>query len=109
MSTFPKPDMVVYLHADDSTIKDRALKRDGLVAHDPHELQPYWDRLIADLEKRGIPVFRVNTGIREVRATQEVILEEVHRLKNPELAEVSDDTEGVYSYHSVRVEVTLPQ
>lgn len=110
LSTFPKPDLVVYLHADDGTIKDRALKRDGLVAHDPHELQPYWDRLIADLEKRDIPVFRVNTGVNQVKESQELILGEVDRLKKvPEVAENTDDAEGVYSYRSVRLEITLPQ
>ena len=38
-----------------------------MVAHDPHELQPYWDRLLADLESRGIQVFRLNTGDHQVR------------------------------------------
>ena len=81
LDTMPKPDMVVYLYADDDTIRQRALKRDGVVAHDPQELQPYWDRLLKDLEGRGMSVYRVNTGIRPVEETAKMILTETERLK----------------------------
>lgn len=107
LSTFPKPDLVVYLHASDDTIKGRAIKRDGLVAHDPHELQPYWDRLLADLESRGIQVFRLNTGEHEVQESEELILKEVDRQKNGKDAE--DPVIGTITYRSVRFEATLPQ
>lgn len=81
LNTFPKPDLVVYLFASDQEIKDRAVKRDGLVAHDPHELQPYWDRLILDLENRGIQVMRLDTGKFRVEQSQNMILQEVAKMK----------------------------
>ena len=77
LASFPTPDLVIYLHANDDVIKARAVKRDGLVAHDPHALQPYWDKLLASLEKRGIPVLRINTGERVVDETKKIILDEV--------------------------------
>ncbi len=107
LSSFPKPDLVVYLHADDNTIKDRAIKRDGLIAHDPHELQPYWDRLLGELEKRGIPVFRLNTGEHPVEASQQLILKEVERLKKEDRS-VRPDSRSV-SVRKFRFEATLPQ
>lgn len=76
----PKPDLIVYLYADDKTIRDRALKRDGVVAHDPQMLQPYWDRLLADLENSGTPVLRINTGENPVEVTADIIMQEA----NPE-------------------------
>ena len=116
LSTFPKPDLVVYLHASDDTIKNRAIKRDGLVAHDPHELQPYWDRLLSDLESRGIQVFRLNTGDHKVYDSQELILDEVDRQKNSaeglESAESNNEGDlqvGRIIYRSIRLEATLPQ
>lgn len=116
LSTFPKPDLVVYLYANDDTIKNRAMKRDGLVAHDPHELQPYWDRLLADLESRGIEVFRLNTGDHEVNESQKLILEEVARRKDYESGEGSpentDKEEPVIrtiTYRNIRLEVVIPQ
>lgn len=81
LDTMPNPDMVVYLHANDDTIRERAMKRDGLVAHDPHMLEKYWARLLEDLEKRGIPVYRVNTGDRGVEKTADMVLSEADRLK----------------------------
>lgn len=81
LASFPTPDLVVYLYAPDDVIKGRAVKRDGLVAHDPHSLQPYWDRLLTNLGKRQIPVLRVNTGERQVNETKQIILQEVERLK----------------------------
>lgn len=116
LSTFPKPDLVVYLYANDDTIKNRAIKRDGLIAHDPHELQPYWDRLLADLEARGIQVYRLNTGDHKVTESQELILDEVERRKNPEeRKELPDETNqeepiiGTITYRNIRLEMTLPQ
>lgn len=127
LSTFPTPDLVLYLHANDDTIKGRAIKRDGLIAHDPHELQPYWDRLIADLESRGIPVSRLNTGEHPVHESEKLILEEVDRQKHiqrPERAGSDDTTpeEGAsedaasddtvvttVTYRSIRMEATLPE
>lgn len=81
LDTMPKPDLVVYLYADDNIIRDRALRRDGLVAHDPTLLKPYWDRLLTDLEQRGIPVYRVNTGDHPVEETSMMILQKVDRTK----------------------------
>ena len=81
MSTFPKPDLVVYLYADDRIIKERAVKRDGTLAHDPRKLQPYWDKLLTELSERNIPVLRVNTGDHPVNKTLELALSEVFRLK----------------------------
>lgn len=111
LSTSPKPDLVVYLHANDDTIKDRAVKRDGLVAHDPHELQPYWDNLLTDLESRGIPVFRVNTGEYKVDQSQQLILNEANRLRNPNMPGAPEEAPapGTFIYRSVRFEATLPQ
>ncbi len=119
LSTFPKPDLVVYLHANDDTIKNRAIKRDGLVAHDPHELQPYWDRLLADLESRGIQVFRLNTGDHKVHESQELILDEVDRKKSPSVQaqqtehaqhdESDEPVVGTITYRSIRLEATLPE
>ena len=73
----PKPDLIVYLYADDETIRDRALKRDGVVAHDPQMLQPYWDRLLADLENSGTPILRLNTGENLVDVTVQTIMQEI--------------------------------
>jgi deoxyadenosine/deoxycytidine kinase len=81
LDTMPKPDLVVYLYADDAIIRDRALRRDGIVAHDPKLLQPYWDRLLGDLEKRGIPVYKVNTGDHPIEETADMILQKTERLK----------------------------
>ena len=87
LASFPTPDLVVYLYANDDVIKSRAVKRDGLVAHDPHSLQPYWDKLLNNLENRGIPVLRVNTGTHQVAETKQHILEEVNRLKSEQKEE----------------------
>ncbi len=81
LASFPTPDLVVYLYADEDVIRTRAVKRDGLVAHDPQSLQPYWDKLTRDLEARGIPVFKVNTGEHPVHETTSMINEEIKRLK----------------------------
>ncbi len=83
LDTMPKPDLVVYLFADDDTIRQRAIMRDGLVAHDPKQLQPYWDRLLKDLESRGMPVYRVDTGAHPVGETAGMILQQAERLKDP--------------------------
>jgi deoxyadenosine/deoxycytidine kinase len=107
LTTFPTPDLVVYLHADDDTIRDRAIKRDGLVAHDPHELQPYWDRLLGELKERGVPVFRVNTGKHLVEATQQLILGEVERLKKEKRSLRPDVRTPVV--RQFRFETTRPQ
>lgn len=82
MVTFPTPDLVVYLHAPDSEIRKRMMKRDGFVAHDPVELQPYWDRLLVDLEDRGIPVYRINTGEHPVGVTEDLIMSQIDKIKN---------------------------
>ena len=87
LASFPTPDLVVYLYAPDDVIKSRAVKRDGLVAHDPNSLQPYWDKLLNNLENRGIPVLRVNTGTHEVGKTKQIILDEVKRLKSEQTDE----------------------
>lgn len=84
MVTFPTPDLVVYLHAPDAEIRKRMMKRDGFVAHDPVELQPYWDRLLVDLEDRGVPVYRINTGEHPVGVTEGMILSQVEKLKTGE-------------------------
>ena len=81
LDTMPKPGLVVYLYADDATIRDRAIKRDGRIAHDPEMLTSYWDRLLADLEHRGIPVMRVNTGAQTVDETSTQVIAEAERLK----------------------------
>ena len=96
LDTMPKPDLVVYLYADDETIRDRAVKRDGVVAHDPKELQPYWDRLLKDLERRGISVYRVNTGLHPVEETSSMIVSEANRLKpvSPQPASEVEETLG---------------
>ncbi len=98
---------------------NRAIKRDGLVAHDPHELQPYWDRLLVDLESRGIQVFRLNTGDHKVHESQELILDEVDRQKNPPVQaqqpkqaqhdESDEPVVGTITYRSIRLEANLPQ
>lgn len=93
LNTMNKPDLVVYLYADDATIRERALKRDGMVAHEPRLLQPYWDRLLADLEQRGIPVYRVNTGDHPVEDTAEMILRKAERLKQQGLPQRSSGLE----------------
>lgn len=81
MATFPKPDLVVYLYANDKVIKERALKRDGTLAHDPTKLQPYWDKLLVELQERNIPVLRINTGDHQTHQTMELTLNEIFRLK----------------------------
>lgn len=81
LATFPKPDLVVYLHADNRTIKERAVRRDGALAHDPSKLQPYWDKLLGELNDRNIPVLRINTGDHPVNKTQELIMNEIFLLK----------------------------
>ncbi len=114
LDTMPKPDMVVYLYADDETIRQRAIERDGVVAHDPQELQPYWDRLLKDLEGRGMPVYRVNTGIRAVEETAHMILQETERLKRekpvqPPSAAVTpeENQHGVIEVEAVYVRARL--
>lgn len=82
MATFPKPDLVVYLYANDKIIKERALKRDGTLAHDPTKLQPYWDKLMTELKERNIPILRINTGDHQAHQTQDLTLNEVFRMKN---------------------------
>lgn len=115
LDTMPKPDMVVYLYADDDTIRARAMKRDGVVAHDPQELQPYWDRLLKDLEQRGMPVYRVNTGIRPVEETAKMIIGETERLKGSEksekkLEEKSDnDSTGIMEIEAIYVRARLKE
>lgn len=81
MVTYPTPDLVVYLYAPNPEIRRRAIKRDGVVAHDPAELQPYWERLLVELEDRGIPVYRINTQDHPVGVTQEMILTQVEKMK----------------------------
>lgn len=85
LESFPTPDLIVYLYAKDDVIKTRAVKRDGLVAHDPQALQPYWDKLIRDMENRGIPVYKVDTGVRQVEETQSLIMSEVEKLKKEQV------------------------
>lgn len=80
--TFPPPDLVIYLHAPDSEIRKRVMKRDGQVALEPSELQPYWDRLLVDLEDRGIPVYRINTGEHPVGVTEDLIISQIDKIKN---------------------------
>jgi deoxyguanosine kinase len=82
LDTMPKPDLVIYLYADDATIRERALRRDGMVAHDPNLLQPYWDRLLGDLEHRGIPVYKINTGDNKVDETSLLIMQRIERIKH---------------------------
>lgn len=77
LASFPTPDLVVYLNASGDVIKNRAVKRDGLVAHDPQALQPYWDRLIKDLEMRGIPVLSIDTGSNAVHETEKIVMDRV--------------------------------
>lgn len=81
LASFPTPDLVVYLHAPDDVIRARAVKRDGLVAHDPQALQPYWEKLLTDLEGRGFPVLRINTGEHQVSETEEMIFNEIDDVK----------------------------
>lgn len=81
LASFPPPDLIVYLYASDDIIRARAVKRDGLVAHDPQALQPYWEKLLADLESRGFPVLRINTGVRPVGETEEIIFNEIEEVK----------------------------
>lgn len=80
LSTFPKPDLVVFLYADEETIKNRALIRDGLVAHNPNELMPYWNTLLHDLELQGIPIYELNTGESSVEQSEEKILSKAHEM-----------------------------
>jgi len=81
--TFPLPNLVVYLYAPDTEIRKRMIKRDGLVAMEPSELQPYWDRLLVDMEDRGISVYRINTAEHPVGVTEELIMSQVEKLKEP--------------------------
>lgn len=81
MVTYPTPDLVVYVYAPGAEVRRRAIKRDGVVAHDPTELQPYWERLLVELEDRGIPVYRINTQDHPVGVTQEMILNQVEKMK----------------------------
>jgi len=82
MHLLSDPDLIVYLYADDDIIRERALKRDGVVAHDPQMLQPYWDRLLANLENSGTPVLRLNTGENSVEVTARTIMKEVEETKD---------------------------
>lgn len=125
MNMLRKPDMVVYLYADDETIKGRAIKRDGLVAHDPHELQPYFDELLQDLEARKIPVFRVNTGKYTIGKTKEIVLDKVQAMRespaetsmaseganqhqSEDATATEEPAEGIVYYRSIRLEATRP-
>lgn len=87
LTSFPTPDLVVYLYASDDEIKKRAIKRDGLLAHDPHELQPYWDKLLDELHVRGIPVLKINTGTHKLQETTTLVLDETKRMKKLETAQ----------------------
>lgn len=82
MVTFPTPNLIVYLYAPDAEIRKRALRRDGVVAHDPAELQSYWERLLVELDDRGIPVYRINTGEHPAGITQEMIMSQVEKMKS---------------------------
>lgn len=103
LDTMPKPDLVVYLYADDDTIRDRAIKRDGLVAHDPSELKPYWDRLLSDLESRGIPVLKVDTGAHPVEETAQLILQKTEQQPEVPVQETQDDQQGVLDVEAIYV------
>lgn len=81
LDTMHKPDVVVYLHADDEIIRQRQIHRDGAVVHDPANLQPYWDRLLEDLSRRGIPVMRINTGGETVEQTQASLLTQAEKMQ----------------------------
>lgn len=121
LDTMVKPDLVVFLYADDDKIRDRAIKRDGVVAHDPRLLKPYWDRLLKDLENRGIAVYRVNTGLHPVEDTARMILKKTEDLKHPDqpkeadpmplgesVAEKSDDPEeGVVEIETLYIRARL--
>lgn len=99
MLLLPKPDLVVYLHADDETIKSRALARDGVVAHDPSELFPYWEDLRADLEERGVPIYRINTGDHSIDETQTLIIDQVERMKQADPTEQQEAGAEVRMHH----------
>lgn len=83
--SFPQPNLVVYLSAPDEELKKRSIDRDGAVALDPNELQPYWDTLLNELEQKGVPVLRINTSGRAIHETAEMILKEVDILKKSSL------------------------
>jgi deoxyadenosine/deoxycytidine kinase len=79
--SFPTPDLVIFLHAPEDVIKNRAVRRDGTVAHDPRELAPYWDRLLEEIKARGIPLLTVDTGSRPVPETVDLVMKHVDKLK----------------------------
>lgn len=81
LDTMHKPDLVVYLHADDDIIRMRQLRREGVITHDPAQLQPYWDRLVESLGRRGIPVVKIDTGGVSVEETQSSLLSQTERMK----------------------------
>lgn len=80
LNTFPTPDLVIYLSADEQRLKDRAILRDGAVAMNPTELQPYWDRLLGEIEDRGISLLRINTGQNPTELTTRIVQNEVVKL-----------------------------
>jgi len=84
LDTMHKPDLIVYLYADDDIIRKRQIARDGLVVHDPSHLQPYWDRLLNDLQGRGIPVIKINTGGETVEQTQSSLLTHTEKMRRQE-------------------------
>lgn len=77
----PKPDLVVYLSANDEDLKKRSVMRDGAVALEPSKLQPYWDRLVTEIQKNGVPVLKVNTSVYSPVEVNHMLLQEVTNIR----------------------------
>ncbi|MEK7577465.1 MAG: deoxynucleoside kinase [Patescibacteria group bacterium] len=80
LSTHPKPDLVAYLTAADEDLKNRSVMRDGAVALEPNKLQPYWDRLVTEIQKNGVPVLKINTSIYSPVEANHMLLQQVKNI-----------------------------
>lgn len=80
-ATHAKPDAVVYLTASDEDLKKRSVMRDGAVAMEPAKLQPYWDRLIGQIQKNGVPVMQINTSAYSPVEVTHMLLKEVEGIR----------------------------
>lgn len=81
LSTHPKPDLVVYLSAEDEDLKKRSVMRDGAIALEPNKLQPYWDRLVREIENNGVTVLKINTSMYSPIEVTHMLLQEMKDLR----------------------------
>lgn len=87
--THTSPDLVAFLSATPDQLKERAMSRDGAVAMDPDELRLYWDKLLQEVQQKGIGVLRLNTGFYAPPDAVRMLLQEVDVQRKKETPQVS--------------------